>query len=621
MNPSTSLSELVESRKALRETIKEFMENKNVVLIAPTGYGKTILSLKLIEVARKQGFSSGLIHVVPYRALVREIYNEKFKNQYPNVGYQSLDDISKDKSPYYLRELVVTTLDSFIYNLYKVPVAEMYKIIGGEKTLGHYYPVLASIFTSTIVFDEAHVYLGSELISGDASELETLAFMLAALDFLIKMNIPLVIETATMHSDVIAEIVDRLKYSERDYSIIYVGQGNSQINNLEKKTGKKIYTIKDESFEEKHGFKWKTIIDSRDNVFKYIEEVCKSEPVLVIHNSIKRAVETYKALSRKCESAVLLHSLLSNKDRERALEKITSEISEKNGVIVSTQVVEAGVDIGARILVSEPAPIENLAQRAGRLCREKFNGIFNRCKNEGAEIHIIKGDPREIAEVYNESRVSKTMELLSDALKNDNYRVNWRLLSVEKPTISFTEILEGVVLKDQMNNLRRILSGSAYKLAEMYLNSDGQPDALIGILDELGRGLTRSSILVNVLIPQYNQERLCNLEFVTVDLARLVRREKSASSKCLDYVVDNNKYYLKLILEAITDNGLELVEARTRNDLDEIERKISRSRYREASKILTNIEKLRVENIKGVVGSFLVAKKDCYIRGEGLAIW
>jgi len=597
--------------------LTEFKKNKNIMLIAPTGYGKTILSLRLIEVAKEREFSSGLIHVVPYRALVREIYSEKFKGNYPIIGYQSLDEIEiEDKSPYYLRELVVTTLDSFIYNLYKIPVSEMYKIFKGMRTLGHYYPVLASIFTSTIVFDEAHIYLGSELAGGDEDEAETLSFMLAALDFLIQMNIPLIIETATMHSDVIAEIIDMLRRGVKDTAVIYVGEENSQIKNLRGK-GVDVITTRDELFEEEQDFPWKTTLETHNSVLKYIEEICESEPALIIHNTVRRAVESYKELSKKCSNVILLHSLLSNKDREKALVRIRDEISGKKGVIVSTQVIEAGVDIGVRILVSEPAPIENLAQRAGRLCREKFANVFKVCREEGGEVHIIKGDPGNIAEVYNKSRVSRTLELIEKAIQDNKYAVNWRLLSTNKyNTNSFTEILEEISLKP----LREVIFSPKYALAHAYLNSDGQADTLIRILDDFGRGLVRSSILINVLIPPYSNKKPSELEIVTVDFTRIMKRELLTTSKCLEYIVEDNKIYPKILLMSY-DKGLEYIESKIEADLETINKKISRSKFTSIINMLTTTRDISTKGVKGIVGSFLIAKSECYDRGVGLKIW
>jgi CRISPR-associated endonuclease/helicase Cas3 len=617
LNYFTPLTKLVESRVALQKALEEFSRGRNIVLIAPTGYGKTILSLGLVNKARNHGISDGLIHVVPYRALVREIYVEKFKGNYQNTGYQSMDEIEPwDKSPYYLRELVVSTLDSFIYNLYKLPVSEMHKILRGVRTHGHYYPVLASIFTSTVVFDEAHIYLGAELASGSEDEVETLAFLMAALDFLAQMNIPLVVETATMHSDIIAEITEIIKHSSKDAITIYVGGENLQIKKLREK-GVNVLSIRDKEFEEEHGFKWRTQLIIRESAIKMIKEICESEPILVIHNSIKRAIEAYMEISKKCGNIVLLHSLISNKDREEALRKIKDEISGRKGVIVSTQVVEAGVDIGVRILVSEPAPIENIAQRSGRLCREKFKNIFKACREEGAEIYIIKDDPRETAEVYNKERVSSTMELLEETVKDNYYAIDWRLLSTNTAnTRSFTDILEKVPIKSP----REVFYTPNYTLANAYLNSDGQPDALIKILDDLGRGIVRSSILVNVLIPPYIGINPDDWEFATVDFERIMRREKSTNNKCLEYIVEDNRFYPKILLLGLTDRGVDPVVSRTKLDLETINRVIHRGKFTIIIKSLSEVKE-QVEKLKGVMGSFLIAKSDCYHRGMGLEIW
>jgi CRISPR-associated endonuclease/helicase Cas3 len=67
--------------------LEKFRRNKYAVLIAPTGYGRKTLSLVLTNVSKKYDLSAGLIHVVPYRASVREIYSGKFKNNNPSVGY------------------------------------------------------------------------------------------------------------------------------------------------------------------------------------------------------------------------------------------------------------------------------------------------------------------------------------------------------------------------------------------------------------------------------------------------------------------------------------------------------------------------------------------------------
>ena len=615
---SLSIRALIGKRRALQEVLKEYERSNNVILIAPTGYGKTILSLELISRTKSLGLSSGLIHVVPYRALVRQIYEEKFKGNFMSVGYQALDEVAaEDKSPYYLRELIVTTLDSFIYNLYKLPVAEMYKIISGERSLGHYYPVLASILTSTIVFDEAHVYLGRELAEGNGGEAEPLAFMFAALNFLLQMNTPIVIESATMHSEVIAKIFQQFA-DDRKVIVIYVGDENLQVRNLREK-GVRVSVVRDNEFEEVHGFPWITRLNTPDEVLKHVEEVCESEPVLVIRNTVKFAIETYEYLSRKCNKVALIHGLLSNKGRDRALNEIR-EISERKGVIISTQVIEAGVDVGTRILVTEPAPIENLAQRAGRLCRDKFASIFKECQELGAEIHIIKEDPSRFSEVYNVSRVQETIEKLKKLVESDERALNWRLLAASRGGIrSFSEILEEVSVEIP----HEVLSNFAYRFAGAYLHSDAQPDALIKVLEDYGAGLVRSGVLVNVVIPPYNDKHFEEFEVITVDLERLLKRESLIRTKCLDYVVERDEIYPKLLAIGYDKDGkLQYIETKLRNSLKSIVKALEKGHsFTYILHLLSNVQGVEERDVIGLIRSFLIARRECFDPIKGFKIW
>lgn len=88
---------------------------------------------------------------------------------------------------------------------------------------------------------------------------------------------------------------------------------------------------------------------------------------LVIMNTVERAV----ALSRALQNAgvgpvLLLHSRFRPAEREDQLSRLKGMT---DGVIVATQVVEAGVDLDARLLITELAPWPSLVQRFGRCNR------------------------------------------------------------------------------------------------------------------------------------------------------------------------------------------------------------------------------------------------------------
>ncbi|MFO0762680.1 MAG: CRISPR-associated endonuclease Cas3'' [Byssovorax sp.] len=92
---------------------------------------------------------------------------------------------------------------------------------------------------------------------------------------------------------------------------------------------------------------------------------------LVVVNTVDRAVALFDALHKKTAKAaldlVLLHSRFRPGDREAALGRALAEAFD--GIVVSTQVIEAGVDLSARTLFMELAPFASLVQRAGRCNR------------------------------------------------------------------------------------------------------------------------------------------------------------------------------------------------------------------------------------------------------------
>lgn len=104
---------------------------------------------------------------------------------------------------------------------------------------------------------------------------------------------------------------------------------------------------------------------------------------LVVINTVKRARELFDQIQKsflKDSSApelLLLHSRFRVQERKTHSEKLISPIPPNGRLVVSTQVVEAGVDISASLLITELAPWPSLVQRLGRLNRR---GEFKKSK-------------------------------------------------------------------------------------------------------------------------------------------------------------------------------------------------------------------------------------------------
>jgi CRISPR-associated endonuclease/helicase Cas3 len=99
-------------------------------------------------------------------------------------------------------------------------------------------------------------------------------------------------------------------------------------------------------------------------------------------NTVKRAKKVYEALlamlkKEKAESPrlLLVHSRFRPYERERLNDQLQQGgEAAVNRIIVATQVVEAGVDISARTLVTELAPWASIVQRIGRCNRTGDDG-------------------------------------------------------------------------------------------------------------------------------------------------------------------------------------------------------------------------------------------------------
>jgi CRISPR-associated endonuclease/helicase Cas3 len=92
---------------------------------------------------------------------------------------------------------------------------------------------------------------------------------------------------------------------------------------------------------------------------------------LVVLNTVRRAVELHAAMKKKGTQAklILIHSRFRPQDRKNVVEAMLSKPGNEGMVIISTQVVEAGVDISSRLLYTELAPWSSLVQRFGRCNR------------------------------------------------------------------------------------------------------------------------------------------------------------------------------------------------------------------------------------------------------------
>jgi len=352
---------MIEEFKKFNENISSFppydyqakvaehlLNGKNVILSVPTGAGKTWASIMPFLFAKNRtdiNFPKKMIYSLPLRALCNSI-SEDVNKAIKNTAFEGLSAIqtgefSEDK--YFEKDIVFSTIDQTLSNFlcFPLPLSQRQANVNAGALIGSY-----------LVFDEFH------LLDGERSMATTLG-MLRMLGKLSRFCIM----TATLSDDFMTKIkgaldnveivtLDGFKDDIAKIGSLKVPEGKPSKKEIEVAEG----IIRSEKIKENH-------IDK----------------TIVICNRVETAQRVYLELEswakEKKVNLICLHSRFFDRHRkatEKKLKKLFGkDVKDKktNSILISTQVIEAGMDISCEVMHTEIAPINALLQRVGRCAR------------------------------------------------------------------------------------------------------------------------------------------------------------------------------------------------------------------------------------------------------------
>ena len=324
-----------EQQFALKPAQKFMQENvnKNLVVIAPTGSGKTEAALLWLN--GEKGF-----YTLPLKVSANDIYR-RIKDDY---NYKDVELLHSDAMQKYLEES--TNAADSIYQRY-----EKAKLLSNPLT----------ICTVDQLFKFVYRALGTEIFAA------TLKYSKVILD-----------EVQSYDPHIIATIITGLKQITEmggRFAII-----TATFPPVLKYFMEKCGLIQGEQYEfrdfskESDIIRHKVKIKSGEMNFDEILEKGRDKKVLVICNTVTKAQEVYEQIESQLEEEDLhlLHSRYVKKDRLQ-LEKMIKNFSENEeecGIWITTQIVEASLDIDFDVLYTEMCTVDSLLQRMGR-CNRK----------------------------------------------------------------------------------------------------------------------------------------------------------------------------------------------------------------------------------------------------------
>jgi len=297
---------------------------------------------------------------------------------------------------------------------YPVRILSPYQILKAFYRIKDYESLLTDFHGAAFVFDEIHTY-----------EPRRLGMIMGSMEFLCKeLRGKFFVMSATLPSIIIRSLYEVL-------GDIIIIKASSEI--FKKFERHRIFLLDGDILEDL----W------LDQISK---EAISGKSVLICCNTVKRAQEVYERMKKTINMylpVVLIHSRFTAKDR-LIKEKVVKDASGSRShhrspiILVSTQVVEVSMDIDLDVIYTEPAPIEALIQRFGRINRRRLK--------DWAPVYIFT-KPDDGQGIYEEGLIKGALEIMK---KN-----NEKIIREEAIPDWLNNIYQGVVLERWLGSYKK----------------------------------------------------------------------------------------------------------------------------------------------------------------------
>ena len=333
LKPLPSLSNVYNFKSFTSVQEKCLTIKGNAIIISPTGSGKTEASLFWATNNLDKTQGNRIFYLLPYTASINAMYRRLLIKLRPHYLDDSCISLLHGKASYFLYKMFYDGDFRGIHNLSK-KIYSPYKVMTPFQILKHFFSLkgyemgLLEMYRGRFIFDEIHSY-----------DAKTAGLILSMCEYLIEENdAEILIMSATMPSFLKNMFLDNLHI---DNEIV-----------MDKKELTKYLRHKCKIIDG-------DILENIDLIKKRLKN---KEKVLVVCNTVNRAQVVYKLLRNEVNGSALLHSKFILKDRETIENKL-----ENLNLLVGTQLIEVSLDIDYDVCFSEPAPIDALIQRFGRI--------------------------------------------------------------------------------------------------------------------------------------------------------------------------------------------------------------------------------------------------------------
>jgi CRISPR-associated endonuclease/helicase Cas3 len=319
----------------------------NIILTAPTGSGKTEASLMWLHKQLKAAGQGRCFYILPFTASINAMFERLNKNM---QGNNEIVGVIHGKLSEYIESRFGDEAYSVKNEIIKRELRESFRSLVPPLKVTTPFQLLKSIFGlkgfeksifemsgGYFILDEIHAY-----------DPEVTAQIKVLIEFASRfLNVKFCLMTATLPTFLKKEFAEAIgKHTEiKADKGLYQSFTRHRIKVIEGLLSEHINDIQKR-------------LDARDKV-------------LVVCNTVRQAQNIYNELDTS--KKVLLHSAFNGIDRNKKETLLTSDTAT---LLVGTQAIEVSLDIDYDIIFTEPAPLDALLQRFGRVNRHRVNGKY-----------------------------------------------------------------------------------------------------------------------------------------------------------------------------------------------------------------------------------------------------
>jgi CRISPR-associated endonuclease/helicase Cas3 len=321
--------------------------NGNIVLTAPTGSGKTEASLMWLHKQMKENGQGRTFYILPFTASINAMFerlDEKMQgyNEIVGVVHGKLSEyiesrFGEEKYSKQNEKLKLELKESFRALVPPLKVATPFQLLKSIFGLKGFEKGIFEMSGGYFIFDEIHAY-----------DPEVTAQIKVLIEFATQfLNVKVCLMTATLPTFLKKEFTNAIG----DHSEISADADLYQ------------------SFV-RHRIK---VVDGllSGHIDDIQQRLDAGDKVLVVSNTVRQAQDIYSRL--EASKKVLLHSAFNGTDRNK---KEAELMSDDVKLLVGTQAIEVSLDIDYDVIFTEPAPLDALLQRFGRVNRHRVNGKY-----------------------------------------------------------------------------------------------------------------------------------------------------------------------------------------------------------------------------------------------------